>query len=400
MTAEEYRELVNQWIGFPNDRGVLAQIWTPEEIEEGRNEALRETGCIMQDWRAEIEIETAQQIKKYMTEYPDKKRPGEMDKLAEVFAKWYGAAIKRNHVKLPAKMNMTNTEGGDVDSPNLITMNPNVEAKGIRNFITRSNDGNCHSGSLTFELFDSNKPGTYAGWLLSLYDLKTFNEIKREHTRRGEEPIQAVMPDEYVFVLMRAGDMPFATVVFDDVPKLAERLYSLCPDPDGWGLNNLRGQKDITDGKYWSQYKTWSNNFGIVVGNNWQVPLEKLKDLATVTMIVPDIDVVEELNLATKGQCPVEVAAARLNNLKWLAGIPLPGTPDNTNPGCGIFDPATFKLPTNPHAEPFSIRAEAGAKIFKWDHVTRKFVSDDGQILKDLAEANRRGKELFDDAER
>ena len=62
MTAEQYRELMEQWTACPNDRELLAQIWEPEEIAEGRREALKETGGLMRNWRTELAIETLVQI--------------------------------------------------------------------------------------------------------------------------------------------------------------------------------------------------------------------------------------------------------------------------------------------------------------------------------------------------
>lgn len=356
MTKQQYLELMDQWVGYPDDRGMLAQIWEPKEIDEGRREAMKETGGLMRNWRVELAIETRVQISQYMREHEGEnvEPPEPMDKSAEIFCKWYRSALCRNHVALPGKLDHSNTELRDIAQPNLLTFGNALEVKAIRNYIPRNNDGNTPCGSPYFELFNSAKPGTYAGWMLALFDPATFNAIKAEHRR--EE--RAVPCDNLTLVLERANETPFATIVFEDVPKLKEVLRNLCPDPDGWGLNDLRKQREYTD-LYWKQYnREWNNEWGKVIKNNWHIPFEKLKDVATVTMIAPDVNVAEELERAQyKPPCPEEVATARVNNLKHYA--------DET--GCGTFDPATFRFATNPHLEPLKITAMGGGQCLERD---------------------------------
>ena len=327
-------------------------------------------------WQEELTKETKAQIKKYMQEHPDKREPGEMETSAEVFCHWYGSALCKNWVKLPGELDHSNTEGRDKRQTNLLTFGDGLEVKAIRNYITRNNDGNARGGSLTFELFNSAEPGAYTGWMLSLFDPETFNEIKKEHGR--EE--RAVIPDNMTFVLERAGDTPFATIVFEDVQELRERLYNLCPDPDGWGLNNLRKQKPYTD-LYWKRFKTWNDRWGVVVKNNWQVPFAKLKDIVTVTMITPDIDVAEELEQA-EYKCSEEVATARLNNLKYFAN----------ETGCGTFDPAIFERPTNQHLEPFKIRIAEKGEYLEYKE-NGEWRATEGRRLEELKDKLKNGKQ-------
>lgn len=360
MTAEQYRKLVNQWSGYPDDRNLLMQIWTPEEIEEGRREALRENGGYLLNWQVELEIETEAQMTKYKRDHPTAKYPPDrMGTLAEVFVHWFADKLCMKYLTLFNRPDYSNREGRDHHAPNILTGRADGgETKGIRNFITRNEKGGEESphGSLTFELFEGTKPG----WLLSLYDLRNFNKIKKA---------KAVFPDKYYFVLMRAGDKPFATIVFEDVPKLRERLYNLCPDPDGWGLNGIENQKGQYN-SYWEKYKQWSDEHGAVVLNNWQVPLKKLADLATVTMIAPEIDLAEERAQTQHPPCPPdEVTTARLNYLKRLA----------EEQGREQFDPATCKLATNDHATPVHFPKEEVVTA-KWNAEKKKHEVISGKL--------------------
>lgn len=199
-------------------------------------------------------------------------------------------------------------EGADGIGVSTINGNANKEVKAITNFLTRDNDHGERTGTISFEIFQSWIPdhyeNMYAGWLLSAYNPDTYNVIKREREqlhfqRTGEWHYlgSAKRPGRYAFILFDEREKPLASVVFEDVPKLLNRLRLLCPDTINWGIPNPRKLIPAADREYWNTWDSfpdkqkgkgyWDREHGGMIYNMWHIPLATLEDLATVTIIKP-----------------------------------------------------------------------------------------------------------------
>lgn len=133
-----------------------------------------------------------------------------------------------------------------------------VEVKTVRGFLFRTNDNEEKTGTIGFELWKSSKRKT-PGWLLQMLD---------------PDGRKSVQPDILVFLLI-AYDRPFASVVFENVPALFERLRQLSVEMD-FDLDNVpMGEQAF--------YFTIPN--GLLIKNMWMIPLKQLEDLAYVVMI-------------------------------------------------------------------------------------------------------------------
>ncbi len=145
-----------------------------------------------------------------------------------------------------------------------------LEVKTINNFTFRNNDNNEPSGTLPFELWN----GDRYGWLFALL----YPELRLKH--EDDQPIHAVQPVLFCFLLISYLG-PYACVMFEDFPALVQRLkdyaeeqgFELIPKSDTHP-NGVPIDDDI-----------WRQDDPYIIENCWHVPLERLVDLATITML-------------------------------------------------------------------------------------------------------------------
>ncbi len=148
-----------------------------------------------------------------------------------------------------------------------------LEVKTIYNFTFRKNDNNEPSGTLPFELRNRNR----YGWLLAL-----LHPEMRLGPEEEEQPIHAVQPVLFCFLLISYLG-PFACVMFEDFPALAQRLEELAAEK---GFQLVPQSEDNPDGiPLAAEAETWRQDDPYIIDDCWHVPLDRLSDLATVTMI-------------------------------------------------------------------------------------------------------------------
>ena len=144
-----------------------------------------------------------------------------------------------------------------------------LEVKTISEYLFRDNDMDEPSGTLPFELW-SNTERDKHGWLLALL----YPELRLK--QEDEQPVHAVQPVLFCFLLVSYLG-PFACIMFEDFPALAERLKELALgkgfqlDPEHIPVGN-----EATD---------WQKDDPYIINNMWHIPFDNIQDLATVTMI-------------------------------------------------------------------------------------------------------------------
>ncbi len=147
-----------------------------------------------------------------------------------------------------------------------------LEIKTIYNFTFRNNDNNEPSGTLPFELWNSDR----YGWLLALLNPEM-------RLKPGEEQsIHAVQPVLFCFLLISYLG-PFACVMFEDFPALAQRLEDLAAEK---GFQLIPQSETNPDGiPPASDADTWRHDDPYIIDDCWHVQFNRLSDLATVTLI-------------------------------------------------------------------------------------------------------------------
>ncbi len=133
-----------------------------------------------------------------------------------------------------------------------------LEVKTISGFLFRDNDNDEPSGTLPFELW-SNKERTKHGWLLALL----YPALR--YRQEEEHPVHAVQPVLFCFLLVSYLG-PFACIMFEDFPTLAQRLKELAEergfklDPDHIPVgDNATG---------------WQQDDPYIIGNMWHIPFD------------------------------------------------------------------------------------------------------------------------------
>ena len=128
------------------------------------------------------------------------------------------------------------------------------EIKTINSFLWRTNDGEDPTGTLGFELWETDSKRHY-GWAYKIF--------------HPEKSMNAVQP-AYLFFLLVAYGSAFACVAFEDIDKLHARLANVAHE-DGFDIDEYPLGREM--------------NIPSIVGNMWQVPLSRIEDLAVVTLI-------------------------------------------------------------------------------------------------------------------
>lgn len=141
-----------------------------------------------------------------------------------------------------------------------------VEVKTTWNYLAATYDRENESGTIPVALWSS-ETRSNPGWLPKLLHPERY-EVD------GEIPV-AVQPHTILFILA-AYENAFASIAFEDVPALLDRLRSLAR---GAGV-------DLDDGiPYGEQAQDWSPENMVLFGNMWPVALSDVQDLARVTLI-------------------------------------------------------------------------------------------------------------------
>ncbi len=176
--------------------------------------------------------------------------------------------------------------------------NGNDEVKATDRFIDRTAgyNHNEQSGTLPIEIINKwyddpeERYKGYAGWIISLFNPELLNQIKQERYRNE----RTEKPGTFAFVLFHGTwgeEKPFAVVAFENIEKLKARILECLPEE--WDIEhfNLPNQSDT---EYWSKYinydksgasVNWDNERGGMIQNCWHIPLKRLTDIATITML-------------------------------------------------------------------------------------------------------------------
>ena len=181
-----------------------------------------------------------------------------------------------------------------------------LEVKTISNFLFRTNDMNELSGTLPFELWAKKDRKDY-GWLLAML----YPNLR--YIPEDNQPIHAVQPVLFSFLLVSYLG-PFACVMFEDFPALAERLSELAQEK---GFQLAPRSEEYPQGvPAGEEASLWLQNDPYIIENMWHIPLERLVDLATVTMIggMPLLKHSTSINAETDGQY-IGLQQARYNYL-------------------------------------------------------------------------------------
>lgn len=184
----------------------------------------------------------------------------------------------------------------------LLLVNGNDEVKASTGILRKTGDYNHfeRSGTIPIEIIGawSKKPekrnNYYAGWILSLFNPEKLNQIKKDHNR----PETAEQPGTLAFFLFdgeEGSEQPFACVAFEFMELLKQRIKECLPaewDIENFSLPNQGTTKESIE--FWSRYidfdnhgfcANWDPDRGGMIQNCWHIPLRKLADIATVTMI-------------------------------------------------------------------------------------------------------------------
>ena len=173
------------------------------------------------------------------------------------------------------------------------------EVKTVWNFLFRTNDHEEPSGSLGFALWSNERREQY-GWLMKILRPEAFNEPGQR--------VRAVRPLCLIFLLVEYEDV-FACVAFKDVSALCDRLRDLAHE---YGF-------DLDDGvPLGEQALEWNPEQVLIIDNMCYLPLSKLADLATVTMIGNKPRLRDDIKLGNN-VCRVLTQNKRYSYLKKLA---------------------------------------------------------------------------------
>lgn len=218
-----------------------------------------------------------------------------------------------------------------------------VELKSISSFLERYHGKqqaalNAESGTLPFELY--NKNGNAPGWLHHLYhpdepnainpvtgspayekELYNFEKYEKPDTPQPNRRTTHVKPKHLIYLLFadKDGKYPFAAISFK-WDELAERLNTFANGSffPNWTLpdnaQQATGQwldKHLVSGK---RDSTPGKNDGY--GWCWHVEMERIKDLARVTMIGDGEEIKKRLTEKIKTEDEEAVEKARKENAK------------------------------------------------------------------------------------
>lgn len=308
-----------------------------EDHGKGEAGSMSELTTLDQETREALERYKQENPKRIKTEKDEQNKY--MDLYGEIFFKRFGNFCRKHGQNILPKDERKYIEGRDKWSQFTWNedgnLNGNIEIKTFRYLLTRDNDGDATTGtvsvggSLPFEIFHNSSDNAYAGWLPSMYSPEQYNKIKEQHGREERATLEGVL----AFVLWsESKQKPFATVVFENenVLELLKRLITLCPDadhPENWGLSfeDITRQIPCSTVRYWDQYRGRKNfdkvrgGLGIYDGRNtWYVPFDQLADLATVTIIGEQVNEQEEMK-AHKNLCPAKIVHSRLYYLYHTA---------------------------------------------------------------------------------
>ncbi len=137
-----------------------------------------------------------------------------------------------------------------------------IEVKTIKNFLGRDNDGDEPTGTIPIELWNTGM--NFYGWLYGMVHSAEYNIMQAERNC----PL-AVKPDLLVYALADQNSKVFSFICFD-FEELIDRLEEI---ETRWSI------------KEWSLPMVKDQELDGVVNNVWQVPFQKIQDLARVTMI-------------------------------------------------------------------------------------------------------------------
>jgi len=213
--------------------------------------------------------------------------------------------VSRNCILTPLRIE-DHIEGKDVQAIRLTEKGIQIsstEIKAILNnhYIIRDNNNLEPSGTIEFELWSNawddnghlkNRRLWTLGWLIGMLHPEEYNEYLSQET----SIVTAQAPDELAFMLCAddEGKQPYACIQFDDFTKLKDRLYQIAP----FDLDHLISPLH--------RYDYWANKKLNVPFNTWYVALDKLIDLANITLF-EDVPIVID---ATR-KCPVDIQQAR-----------------------------------------------------------------------------------------
>lgn len=250
-----------------------------------------------------------------------------------------------------------NVEGQDFVALPVIGNTGSLEVKANGQFLAQANNDRPYTylepaGTLYFEVFQNWYPDRrhemYQGWMYSIIDPETYTDIKRkwqlywQRQRKHVETVTAERWGNFAMALLDGRQEPFACVAFQNMDALLKRLRELCPDPDGWGMDDILKQRPATDKAYWDTYMkyydvatrsyhniTWSRTSGGMIEHCWHIPLKSLADVdgVKITMIGDDREPANEYRLACERASEkkiryygsAELIRSRLNALKDLA---------------------------------------------------------------------------------
>lgn len=252
------------------------------------------------------------------------------DQKAENFVKQFAWYLLPEDVYINPTRPNGYIEGADWQSFSLFKGNGDIEVKRKNNFLTRGNNNGEATGTISFELFQNKETKErnkwYSGWLPSQYNPRDYTfmrkDIREKQLSEGKHPreVKARTPGALVMVLTDNRQNAFACVAFENMPELLTRLLKLCPDPDSWGLTDPEKIRPAIDKKYWEQYETWygkwNDTYGTIINNMWHVPFRQIMDLATVTMIGGEPEILPTFTNEWGQTVTAELQRQRLDTLK------------------------------------------------------------------------------------
>lgn len=176
--------------------------------------------------------------------------------------------------------------------------NPHDEVKAVNGLLRKTSEYNHgeDTGTLPFEIFINwtDHPTTqypYAGWILSLFNPGLYSRIKRDHNA----PDTVYTPTTLAFFLYDGTQIgtekPFACIAFEDIERLKARIVDCVPSD--WNLTNWN-LPALSEKGYWQRHidfdnkgfsASWNPANGGMIQNCYHIPLRRLLDIATVTMI-------------------------------------------------------------------------------------------------------------------
>lgn len=253
-------------------------------------------------------------------------KEGMTDTQAEDFVKQFAWYLLPEDVYINPTRPNGYIEGADWQSFSLFKGNGDIEVKQINNFLARGNDNGEATGTIPFELFqNTNKKERnkwYGGWLLSEANPRDYTlmrkDIREKQLSEGLHPreVKARTPGALVMVLTDNRQNAFACVAFENTLDMIMRLCRLCPDPDGWGLTDPKKIRPATDREYWKQFEKWNDTYGTIINNMWHVPFRQIIDLATVTMIGGEPEILPTFTNGWGQTVTAELQRQRLDTLK------------------------------------------------------------------------------------